>query len=138
VPDTAPQAEPYNAATYPGVSPETMFNWNTPEGVALQAKCGRAFDALTRVREAAKVEYGSTDGIDTAVEGVLARGLDLLANLPPFPLPGTLASLSLEDLPKALAVAIAHKTWCRTELDLTPYGLTGVTVVPATCMIRVS
>lgn len=132
------QAPPYTARNYDGSTPAKTFDWDTPEGRKLQQAHGRTFDALTRVRKSAALESDSTVTMDGATREVLARGLESLDALPPWPLPGELASLPLSDLALSLAVAMAHEAWCNAPLLLTPYGFPGVTVVPFVVMQRIA
>lgn len=132
------QAGPYTARNYDGSTPEKTFNWDTPEGRKLQRVHGRTFDALSRVRKSAAMESDSTVTMEGATKEILARGLESLDALPPWPLPGEHASLSLADLAVSLAVAMAHESWCATPLLLTPYGFPGVTVVPHVVMQRIA
>ena len=132
------QSGPYTARTYDGSTPAKTFDWDTPEGRKLQQAHGRTFDALSRVRKSAALESDSTVTMEGATKEILARGLESLDALPPWPLPGELASLSLPDLAKSLAVAMAHEAWCNSPLDLTPYGFAGLSVVPFVVMQRIA
>ncbi len=100
---TAPYVEgqPVNGWT-------TGFPWKPEE---LKAPFNADLDNMTKVVNVAKELVSVIDKLDTVIGDVQANGYEDRANLPPFPLPGTLASLKLSDLTVANQAVATLLEW---------------------------
>lgn len=96
------------------------FDWYDPSNRKEIERHQPTLELLRRVRKIAAAEDASAVDGTQVLQVALARGLDLLANLPPFPLPGAdLADLTLADLTKFLAFWRANLAWMQTPQAVT-------------------
>ena len=125
-----------NATDWDGIV--NVFDWNNPpEGTnlaLLQAKSQKAFDLLTKIRNLATELADVLDSAGNAIANVQANGLDHTDNLPPFPLPGTLAPLPLSTLNPGLYIFGALQAFLNTPITTS----IGASVVPATIIRQIA
>jgi hypothetical protein len=98
------------------------FDWNDNRNLNERSRLAPAIDLITKVRKLIATEVSSDKDGSDLLATVIARRLDLLENLPPFPLAGTNADLSLDDLRACLVVWGSMKAWMSTPQQFTALG----------------
>lgn len=98
------------------------FNWDDPANRAEIDRLRDCIDIITRCRNIAAQEVDSIDDGESLLAVATARRMDLLANLPPFPLPGTLAPVGLWDLTVFFAFWQASLTYMSTPITVSVQG----------------
>jgi hypothetical protein len=106
---------PAHTPGQPADATTTGFDWTHPLNRAEVDRLRPVLDVLTRVRKIAATEDASAVDGRQVLEVALSRGLDRLAHLPPFPLPGDLADLTLADLTVFMAFWKANLQWMTAE-----------------------
>jgi hypothetical protein len=98
------------------------FDWNDNRNLNERSRLAPAVDLITKVRRLIATEVSSDKDGSDLLATVMARRLDLLENLPPFPLAGTNADLSVDDLRECLVVWKAMKDWMTAPREFTALG----------------
>lgn len=124
---------PQHVPGQPADATTTGFDWNNPLNAAEKARLAETIDILTAARRVARVEVESFNDGEDLLETAQARRLDLLVNLPPFPLPGTLAPVTLADTTVFFAFWQAMYQWLGSNQTVpvtTAEGTANVTSKP--------
>jgi hypothetical protein len=98
------------------------FDWNDPRNQIEVAKHAPAESLITKVRKLIATEVASDKEGSALLATVLARNLDEMEKLPPFPLRGTNGDLDLGDLRQVLVVWGTMKAWMSTPQQFTALG----------------
>ena len=129
-----------NANDWDGIN--NKFDWNNAansnitqeELTLLREQSAKAFDLLTKIRNAATELVDVLDTTGSYINTVIANGYDHTTLLPPFPLPGTLAPLPLSSLNPGLYIFGALQQFLNTPLTTSA----GQTVIPSTIIRQIS
>lgn len=103
-----------HTAGQPATGWSTGFDWEAPENRRTKEKFAADLDNMTKVAKMAAEIVALVDKLDTVLGDVQANDYVDRENLPPFPLPGTLASLKLPDLTVAFGAATSLLGWANT------------------------
>lgn len=113
---------PQHVPGQPADATSEGFDWNNPLNAQEVARLRDTLDIITRCRNVAAQEVDSIDDGSALLAVANARGMDLLAKLPPFPLPGTLAPVGLWDLTVFLTFWQASLTYMSTPITVNVQG----------------
>lgn len=123
---------PQHVPGQPADATTVGFDWNNPLNAGEVGRLQETLDIITRCRRVASDEVDAVDNGVSLLAVATARHLDLLANLPPFPLPGQLAGLKLADLRIFFAFWQASLVWMSSPQTVPVTDSTGTTNVTDT------
>lgn len=123
-----------NASTHDGVN--EVFDWL--ENQNEMSNHAKALDVLSLISNNAAKFLDASDSITALLKQVIANQYDLRQNLPPFPLPGTLTHMKLENLSPAMQVAGAMLAWLETPINVLNSAGETISVKPVEVLNRIS
>jgi len=124
---------PQHVPGQPADATSVGFDWSNPLNRAEVDRLRECLDILTHCRSIAESEVQAVNDGVALLHVANARQMDLLVNLPPFPLPGELAPLQLADLTVFFAFWQASLAWMSSPQTVpvtTPAGTANVTATP--------
>lgn len=120
-PPQAPEQAPHVPGT-PANATTLRFDWADKRNLGERERLAPVVELISKVRKLIATEVASDKDGSDLLSTVIARRLDLLEKLPPFPLAGANADLSLDDLRMCLVVWGAMKAWMSTPQQFTALG----------------
>jgi hypothetical protein len=119
---TPPQAPAPHVPGTPANGTTLRFDWADKRNLGERERLAPVVELISKVRRLIATEVASDNEGSALLATVMARNLDLLAKLPPFPLAGANADLELDDLRMCLVVWGAMKAWMSTPREFTALG----------------
>jgi hypothetical protein len=119
---TPPQAPAPHVPGTPANATTLRFDWSDPRNLRERERLAPVVELISKVRKLIATEVASDKDGSDLLSTVIARRLDLLEKLPPFPLAGANADLSLDDLRACLVVWGSMKAWMSTPREFTALG----------------
>jgi hypothetical protein len=132
-----------NTLNYDGTTNEKSFKWipgfdgSDAAGAdlaLLRDQTAPTYDLFTKILGEVNNFVDSLDRATGLVNKVKARGLDVYAGGPPYPLEGALAAIKAPDLAAALLVYVKVLTFMQTPVDISGGVGAPVMVTPDTIL----
>jgi len=95
------------------------FDWGDPLNANIKATYQETVQIIDRCRAVAKAEVQAVEDGQALLAAVEARNLTLLQNLPPFPLEGTNAGLTIQATAEFEAMWQASLQWMSSQQTVT-------------------
>jgi len=110
---------PHVPGTLPANGTTIAFDWNDPRNLSIKNSYQETVRIIDKCRSVAKTEVQAVEDGMALLGAVNARNLTALTNLPPFPLEGTNASLSVTTMAQFDVVWQASLAWMTTSQTFT-------------------
>jgi hypothetical protein len=130
-PPDAPTKETPHTPGQPATGWSTGFDWAADANRKERERMVGELDFMTKLTSIARDLVAVADKLDTVFGSVEANGYAWRYYLPPFPLPGTLAPLRIEDVGMGLPIAVWLHGLLHATTDFTVYVEGQPVVIPA-------